>query len=153
MWKCFWGSGHSPYDARRHQSQTYTIDRTIDRRGPRFSCCTPDRCTCQSVRASPPWTTCSPRRGCSSGGTNVFDKVAGGVVNSAIALAAARGIQKAMGSGQLNEFGRGWSKSFMERNGFVMRKAMKTAKKLSSNVEELKESYDIFGGGGEQHSS
>ena len=36
-----------------------------------------------------------------------FDKVAGGVVNSAIALAAARGIQKSTGSGQLNALGRG----------------------------------------------
>ena len=31
-----------------------------------------------------------------------FDTVAGGVVNSAIALADARGIHKATGSGQLN---------------------------------------------------
>ena len=45
-----------------------------------------------------------------------------GVVNSAIALAAARGIQNATGSGQLNlELGRGWSKSIMERIGFVMK--------------------------------
>ena len=34
-----------------------------------------------------------------------------------------------------------------------MRKATKTAKKLPPNSEELKESYDIFDGGGEQHSS
>ena len=27
--------------------------------------------TRHSVTASPPWTTCSPRRGCSSAGTNV----------------------------------------------------------------------------------
>ena len=32
-------------------------------------------------------------------GAVVFDKVAGGVVNSVIALAAARGIQKATGAG------------------------------------------------------
>ena len=51
----------------------------------------------------------------------LFDKVAGGVVNSAIALAAARVIQKS-GSGQLNEFGRGWSKSFIEHMGFMMTK-------------------------------
>ena len=31
----------------------------------------PNRWPCHSVRASPPWTTCSPRRGCSSAGTNV----------------------------------------------------------------------------------
>ena len=41
----------------------------------------------------------------------------------------------------------------MQRMGFVMRKAAKTAKKLPSNSEELNESYDIFDGGGEQHSS
>ena len=30
-----------------------------------FSCCTPDRWTCHSIRASPPpGTTCYPRRGC-----------------------------------------------------------------------------------------
>ena len=34
----------------------------------------------------------------------------------------------------------------MERMGFVMRKATKTAKKLPPNLEELKESYDIFDG-------
>ena len=50
------------------------------------------------------------------------DKVAGGVVNSVIALSPARGIQKATGSGQLSELGRGWSKSFMEHMDFVMTK-------------------------------
>ena len=64
-----------------------------------------------------------------------------GVVNSVIAVAAARDIQKATGSGQLNELGRGWAKSFMERMGFVMRKATKTSKKLPPNFEELKENY------------
>ena len=78
------------------------------------------------------------------GPTTVFAKVAGGVVNSVIALAAARGIQKATGSGQLHELGRSWSKSFMECMGFVMRKATKTAKKLPPNSDELKESYDIM---------
>ena len=85
-----------------------------------------------------------------------MDKVTGGVVNSAIALADARGIQTATGSGQLNELGRGWSKSSMERMGFVMTKDTKTAKNskmLPPNSEELKESYDIFNGGGEHHSS
>ena len=57
------------------------------------------------------------------------------------------------GCGHLHEHGRGWAKPFMQRMGFVMRKAAKTAKKLPPNSEELKESYDIFDGGGEQHSS
>ena len=57
------------------------------------------------------------------------------------------------GAGQMNDLGRGWSKSFMEHMGFVMTKATKTAKKLPSNSEELKISYDIFDGCGEQHSS
>ena len=48
------------------------------------------------------------------------------------------------------ELGRGWSKSFM---GFVMTKDTKKDKMLPPNWEELKESYDIFNGGGEQHSS
>ena len=52
--------------------------------------------------------------------------------------------------GQLHELGRGWAKSFMQRMGFVMGKATKTAKKLPPNSEELNESYDIFDGGGEQ---
>ena len=76
-------------------------------------------------------------------------KVAGGVVNSAIALTDAGGIQKATGSGQLNELGRGWSKSSMERIDFVLTKGTKAAKMLPPNSEELKESYDIFNGGGE----
>ena len=52
----------------------------------------------------------------------------------------------------MNEHGRGWSKSFMERMVFVMTKDTKAAKMLPQNSEELKESYDIFNGGGEQHS-
>ena len=55
--------------------------------------------------------------------------------------------------GQLHEHGRGWAKSLLQGMGFVMLKAAKMAKKLPSNSEELKESYDIFDGGGEQHSS
>ena len=117
--------------------------------------CIPDRWSCHSVRASPPWTTCSPigavvhQRVQAYG---LFDKFAGGVVNSAIALAIARGIQKATGSGQVNELGRGWSKSFMERMG-TMGKDTQMAKMFPPNSEELKESFDIFNGGGEQHSS
>ena len=44
--------------------------------------------------------------------------------------------------------GRGWAKSFMQRVGFVIRTATKTAKKLPPSSEELTESYDIFDGGG-----
>ena len=62
-------------------------------------------------------------------------------------------IQKATASGQLNEHGRGWSRSFMEHMGYVMTKATKTAKELPPNSDELKESYDVFDGCGEQHSS
>ena len=96
-----------------------------------------------------------PRRGCSSAGTNVGAYLTKLLrcVNSVIALADARGIQKATGSGQLNELGRGWSKMLMERMGFVMTNYTKTAKTLPPNSEELNESYDIFNGGGEQHSS
>ena len=51
-------------------------------------------------RASPPWTTCSPISAVVDQQVQTyFDKVAGGVVNSVIALAAARGIQKATGGG------------------------------------------------------
>ena len=61
---------------------------------------------------------------------------------------------RAGGGVQLHALGRGWAKSFMQRMGFVMGKAAKTAKKLPPNSEELlKASYDIFDGGGEQHSS
>ena len=41
----------------------------------------------------------------------------------------------------------------MQRVGFVIRKATKTAKKLPPSSEEITESYDIFDGGGEQHPS
>ena len=41
--------------------------------------------------------------------------------------ADACGIQKATGSGQLNNLGRGWSKSVMERMGFVVTKDTKPA--------------------------
>ena len=49
--------------------------------------------------------------------------------------------------------GRVWSKSLMERMGFVVRKATKTAKKLPPNDDDLKQNYKIFDGGGEQHCS
>ena len=50
--------------------------------------------------------------------------------------------------------GRGRAKSFMERMGFVMRKATKTDnKKLPPNDDDLKQNYKIFDGGGEQHFS
>ena len=37
----------------------------------------PTGLACHSVRASPPWTSCSPRGGCSSAGTNVLTKLQG----------------------------------------------------------------------------
>ena len=58
--------------------------------------CIPDWWPCHSVRASPPWKTCSPRRGCSSAGTNlgsIFDKVAGGVFNSDIEIHGERAAE------------------------------------------------------------
>ena len=65
-------------------------------------------------------------------------------------LHVASGKPRGAGSCMSSEL---WSKSFMERTGFVSRKATKTARKLSPNSEDLKENYDIFDGGGEQHSS
>ena len=47
----------------------------------------------------------------------------------------------------------GQSRSSNACMGFVIRKAKNTAKKFPPNSEEMKESYDIFDGGGEQHSS
>ena len=43
----------------------------------------------------------------------------------------------------------GQSRSSNACMGFVIRKAKNTAKKFPTNSEELKESYDIFDGGGE----
>ena len=40
----------------------------------------------------------------------------------------------------------------MERMGFVMTKDAKAAKMFPPNSEEIKESYAILNGGGEQHS-
>ncbi len=68
-----------------------------------------------------------------------MDKVAGIVVNSAFALAAARIVQKATdGCGQLHDLGRGWAKSLMQSIVFVMRMATNTAKELPPTSEELK---------------
>ena len=44
-------------------------------------------------------------------------------------------------------------KSFIEHMGFVVTNDTKKAKMLPPNWEELKESYDIVNGGGEQNSS
>ena len=51
-----------------------------------------------------------------------------------IIIVIARGIQKATGIGHLHELGRGWSKSLMERTGFVMRTATKKDNTLPPNL-------------------
>ena len=79
-----------------------------------------------------------------------WDKVAGGVVNSTIALAAARAIQKAKGAGSHMSL----EKSFMQRMGFVMRRLRRRLRSCPQiRRSMIEESYDIFDGGGEQHSS
>ena len=55
----------------------------------------------------------------------------------------------------VTELVRGWAKSFMQRMGFVMRRLRRRLRscpppKFGGAIEE---SYDIFDGGGEQHSS
>ena len=106
--------------------------------------CVPDRWPCHSVRASPPWTTCSPRRDCSSAGTNVghIRQSCWRCCQQCRCSSGCTCHPDSHGERAANELGRGWSKSFIEHMGFVMTKDTKKAKMLPQNWEELKESYD-----------
>ena len=120
--------------------------------------CIPDRWPCHSVRASPPWTTCSQRRGCSSAGTHVgpiWQSCCMYVLSKLpllwrlhVASRNPRGAGSWMNSEEASQ-SRSWNTWAL----WWPRIVYETAKKLPPNSEELKESYDIFNGGGEQHSS
>lgn len=72
---------------------------------------------------------------------------AGGIVNSRICIAAARGILEALKPSLLPEFGgslvldKPWAQSFLRRNGFVKRKGTKAARKVPDNFEDIKEVF------------
>ena len=71
----------------------------------------------------------------------------GGVINSTIVMATARGILKDQNSGLLAEHGgsvnitKTWAKSLLNRIGWVKRKGTKAARKVPANIEEIKEDF------------
>lgn len=74
-------------------------------------------------------------------------RAAGGVVNRNIVLAAARGIISHKKPSLLKEhggtleLGQKWAESFLQRRGFVRRKATKAARKLPPDYPELKVAF------------
>ena len=72
-------------------------------------------------------------------------QLTGGVVNTAITLAAAEGIISARFPGKLQceggdiRIGKDWAKSLMRRMGFVKRKVSNAGKVLPAKYAELKE--------------
>jgi len=71
----------------------------------------------------------------------------GGVVNSAIVIATARGILKDTNRGLLEENGgpislnKTWAKSILKRMGWVKRKGTKAARKLPENFENVRSDF------------
>lgn len=74
-------------------------------------------------------------------------RLAGGIVNSNIVIAAAKGIIAHRNPGRLKEYGgtlelgKKWAESFLLRRGYVKRKATKAARKLPADFPELKLAY------------
>ena len=74
-------------------------------------------------------------------------RAAGGIVNCNIVVAAAKGIVSHKRPSLLREYGghielgKKWAESFLQRRGFVKRKATKAARKLPPDFSELKAAY------------
>ena len=74
-------------------------------------------------------------------------RAAGGIVNRNIVIAAARGIISHKKPSLLKEhggsleLGKKWAESFLQRRGFVRRKATKAARKLPPDYPELKMAF------------
>ena len=71
-------------------------------------------------------------------------RLSGGIVNSNILIAAAKGIIAHKNPGLLKDYGgslelgKKWAESFLIRRGYVKRKATKAARKLPTDFPELK---------------
>ena len=85
-------------------------------------------------------------------GDDVYDYItrlrqSGGVVNSTILIAAAKGIITHKNSSHLKEYGgsveleKKWAESFLLQRGFVRRKATKAARKLPPDYGTIKEVF------------
>ena len=74
-------------------------------------------------------------------------RLAGGIVNRSIVVAAATGIIEHLDPSRLSKHGgditieHAWAKSFLSRLGFVRRKGTKAARKLPSDYEDIKASF------------
>lgn len=74
-------------------------------------------------------------------------RVAGGIVNSRIVIAAAKGIITARDKTQLFEYGgpifldKPWAKSILKRLGMVKRKGTKEVKSLPGDFEQIKKEF------------
>ncbi len=74
-------------------------------------------------------------------------RLAGGIINRSIVIAAARGILSHLAPVRLKEHGgdieieRSWAQSFLGRLGYVRRKGTKAARKFPANFEEIKTEF------------
>ncbi len=74
-------------------------------------------------------------------------RLAGGIINRSIVIAAARGIRSHLAHARLKEHGgdieieRSWAQSFLGRLGYVRRKGTKAARKIPANFEEIKTEF------------
>ena len=74
-------------------------------------------------------------------------RLAGGIVNRSIVIAAAKGIVEGSDPSRLTEHGGdisldvSWAQSFLQRLGYVRRKGTKAARKVPSDFEAIKAAY------------
>ena len=74
-------------------------------------------------------------------------RLSGGILNSSILIAAAKGIIAHRNPGLLKDYGgslelgKKWAESFLIRRGYVKRKATKAARKLPQDFPELKQNF------------
>ena len=74
-------------------------------------------------------------------------RIAGGIVNRSIVVAAAKGIVSHKNPALMKEqggpidIGHSWAESFLRRKGYVKRKAPKAARKLPADFPEIKLSF------------
>lgn len=69
-------------------------------------------------------------------------RLSGGVVNGTVAMAAGRGIAAKMRAALPDScFNKEWARSLLQRMNFVKRKGTKAAKKVPSNISEIRANF------------
>ena len=124
-WRSIWHLNGNAKAVRAFPGATYSL--LFDAFKTIFSCCTPDRWICHSVRASPPWATCSPI------GAVVDQQVQTYLTKLLRVLSLLWRLHVASrkpGCSYISSEEAGKSRSSNACMGFVIRKAKNTAKKF-----------------------